>query len=69
MLYLQISIIISIILQGGNCLANRLAINSVARLVLNAPVGQKIWTYDDNMPYGRVVSDAVIQPNGKCYVI
>ena len=47
---------------------NQFGISSVARLVLNAPVGQKVWTYDDNMPYGRVVSDAVLQPNGNILI-
>jgi hypothetical protein len=41
------------------------AVTDIARLVLTDPVGQKQWTYDsDPMPYGRVVSDCVLYPNG-----
>lgn len=41
---------------------------NTARILLTAPVGKKTWTFDDDMPYGRVVSDAVIQPNGKILI-
>ena len=44
--------------------------NTVARMVITDPVGTKKWTYDtDLMPYGRVVSDAVLQPNGKVLIM
>ena len=29
----------------------------------------KEWTYEEPMPYGRIVSDAVIQPNGKILIM
>lgn len=45
--------------------SNETSIRDVARIVLTNPVGQKIFTYDsDSMPYGRVVSDCVLYPNG-----
>ena len=38
-------------------------LTSVARMVITNNF--KTFTYDEPMPYGRVVSDALVQPNGK----
>jgi len=43
-----------------------ITIASVARMVLTAET--KIFTYDEPMPYGRFVSDALVQPNGKILI-
>ena len=44
---------------------NETSLRDVARIVLTNPIGQRIFTYDsDSMPYGRVVSDCVLYPNG-----
>ena len=57
-----------IALFGGgndNFDVNQTARNDVARMVITAPAPKR-WTYDtDRMPYGRVVSDCTLQPNGK----
>jgi hypothetical protein len=45
------------------------ALDSVAKLVLKENDKMQ-WTYDsDNMPYGRLVSYAVLQPNGKVLIV
>ena len=52
---------------GGDNAINKKGLRDVARMVITDPI--KKWTYDsDLMPYGRVVSDAVIQPNGKILI-
>ena len=41
------------------------AVTEVARIVLTDPYGAKRWTYDsDPMPYGRILTDCVLYPNG-----
>lgn len=44
----------------------QVALDTVARLAVTDPTGQKHWTYDKGrMPHGRIVSNAILQPNGK----
>jgi len=48
---------------------NKTAIDTVVRLKLG-PYTSKFWTDDtDRMPYGRITSDAVMQPNGKILIV
>ena len=47
---------------------NQTALNDVAMITITDPAPKK-WTYDtDLMPYGRVVSDCTLQPNGKMLI-
>eukprot|EP00158_Paraphelidium_tribonemae_P008448 Partr_v1_DN28581_c0_g1_i4_m72602 putative Glyoxal oxidase len=58
-----------IIFGGAASPINEVGIDTVARLKLNT-VGPKHWTYDtERMPYGRIVSDVVMQPNGKMLIV
>jgi hypothetical protein len=53
---------------GNDNMQNQTARNDVARMVISAPAPKR-WTYDtDTMPYGRVVSDCTLQPNGKILI-
>ena len=54
---------------GGNFNNNnKTARNDVARMIISAPA-PKHWIIDtDRMPYGRVVSDCTLQPNGKMLI-
>jgi hypothetical protein len=54
---------------GGNFNDNnKTARNDVARVFISAPAPNH-WTIDtDRMPYGRVVSDCTLQPNGKMLI-
>ena len=56
-----------IIFGGGVSDADENAIASVVRIEITA--GNKQWKYDENMPYGRLVSDAIIQANGKILLV
>jgi hypothetical protein len=49
----------------------QMALDDVAWFPLMAPVGQKTWILDpqDKMPYGRFITDAVLQPNGKVLLL
>ena len=54
-----------VVFGGGNNAQQQVAMDTVARLPLTQP-GPKRWSYDNGrMPYGRVTSQAVLQPNGK----
>lgn len=54
---------------GGDNENNRTGLNDVAFIEITAATGQKVWSYDDElMPYGRLVSDAILQPNGKILI-
>jgi hypothetical protein len=44
-------------------------VTDVPRMVITDPIGSLRWTYDsDRMPYGRVVSDCVLYPNGQALI-
>ena len=50
---------------GTNNPREEVALDTVAKLTLTGK-GPRRWRYDEGkMPYGRVVSDAILQPNGK----
>jgi hypothetical protein len=54
-----------VIFSGTNNEVDEVTLTDIAHLVLTDPVGEKRFTYDtDSMPYGRVVSDCVLYPNG-----
>lgn len=57
------------IFGGINNEKEEIALDTVARIVLTDD-GQKTWSYDQGrMPYGRVNSNAILQPNGKVLIL
>ena len=59
-----------IVFGGVDDYDNHTGLRDAARLVITDPVGQKKWTYEEDlMPYGRLVMDSVIYPNGKILLL
>jgi hypothetical protein len=53
-----------IFMGGGVGDADPTAIASVARISVTVATADRVWEYDEDMPYGRICSDGILQPNG-----